>query len=103
MYTDVEWTNDLKWHSGKGNSFVFSYHKGTFKKYEHKGYGEVYHSGDEVFVMAGNGPKAIRNDHKTSYAELSKWFIADKGTDRRTALCGERFPELAEVEVYQLK
>ena len=67
-----------------------------FEKY----YYEVTHSKNTVFNMGG--PIAILKDGKTANAYLSNRWLAPQGTNRNTVLCGEKFTELSEVEIYSL-
>ena len=92
----------MKSHRLNGKSFIFKLNEdNSLTKYEHNGgHREVYHSDSRVFDM--NGPIAI-NDGRQAFAAMLGPWRTPKGFDTFRGLCGERYPELEDVEIFHLK
>ena len=104
MYTDIPWQQCFRAEGLDGNSFVFSFYGDRIKIYRHIGddQGEITHNKGFVFAMEG-GPCAVEcAEEKEAWAHLGENFIAEKGTNRDTVLCGQQYPKIKEVEIYML-
>ena len=102
MFTDIAWKDSGKNAAGESNSFVFKFDGNNIKVYPCLGLGptEVTHSSQHVFAMMG-GPVAITQNRRAS-AVIGQSYVVPRGENRWTLLCGEREPEVHEVEIFHM-
>ena len=97
-YTTQKWGSDGISTQSKDQGFVFKFNQNKMEVFKGN---VINNSFQHLFCMGHSnslGP-FIRQDG-TADAYLSEWYSRGKKLDRDLILCDERYPDLAEVEIW---